>query len=612
LTPFAVIDRYLEATGPDPLDAEAFVDLLALDADLLGRWLVLLGGVAEPAEFLSRLRQLSPEHFQELAFSQALAVLTVSGGARVGSEPWQSALTASFLGEVLAESLNLPGGATRWRVLLALSGINLPQDDDLAELLAFRGARLELLEDADPRLRIFAVADVLDLLDPEPAQRAAQSLLGIEPLDFQKALRVAESRARNALSRLDLELEQEFDRSERLWLRLRIGLLGRLFSDAPADPSGWPQLAAVHAGVARMLFGGSPRLFLLDQDSRRLDPVDGVGPRIMLDSASSLIARSARLGERVEFYDQFDAAVADRQILRLLHAEAAVCLPVSAAPTEPVLGILLFPLGEDEDDDDEFGMVLYARELARRLTAARARQQGEQHALQRYRQREEQRLRELVHEANNPLSIVQNYLHILQLTLTAEPKAVEQLRLIGAELRRGAGVLGQVRMVSDVIASAREPVLEARPVDVSELVARLVEMHRGYAQTRGAEISASLPADVLSLRSDEQRIAQILTNLMRNALEASHDHSVRVEVLGGAFREGREGVLLVVSDTGPGLSREVLERLGTPQRTSKGGDHAGLGLHIVHRLVKELSGSIDVRTAAGQGTNFTVFLPLSS
>jgi signal transduction histidine kinase len=362
-----------------------------------------------------------------------------------------------------------------------------------------------------------------------------------------------------------------------------------------------------------MLFAGTPRLFVVDESVGRLCPVDGQGPAIGLDSATSQVARGARLGERVEFYDELDAAVADRQLLRLLRSEAGVCLPVSNGPAQPVLGVLLLALEEDGDADDEFAMGLYARELACRLGAGRTHAQAEQQQLIRYRQREEQRLRELVHEANNPLSIVQNYLHILQLTLGEHPRAVEQLRLIATELQRVSDLLAQIRQVPEPgeTAAEREPKAEPRDVDLHGLVGRLVEMHRGYAREQGAEISALLPPAALRIRSDEQRIAQVLTNLIRNALEADRDHRVRVELLGGAFREGREGVLLLVTDTGPGLPREVLERLGAPQRSSKGGEHAGLGLQIVHRLVAELSGSIDVRSAAGQGTTFTVFLPLA-
>jgi signal transduction histidine kinase len=111
--------------------------------------------------------------------------------------------------------------------------------------------------------------------------------------------------------------------------------------------------------------------------------------------------------------------------------------------------------------------------------------------------------------------------------------------------------------------------------------------------------------------SDESRLLQVLTNLVRNAIEAAPDGSVTIGSLGGVFRDGVEGVELSVADSGPGLPREVLERLGDPKQSAKGGDHAGLGLHIVHRLVEEVKARIDVRTSTGSGTTFTVFLPLS-
>ena len=55
----------------------------------------------------------------------------------------------------------------------------------------------------------------------------------------------------------------------------------------------------------------------------------------------------------------------------------------------------------------------------------------------------------------------------------------------------------------------------------------------------------------------------------------------------------------------------MLERLTEPKQSTKGGDHAGLGLHIVHRLVDEIGANIDVRTAPGEGTRFSIFLPLA-
>jgi signal transduction histidine kinase len=315
-----------------------------------------------------------------------------------------------------------------------------------------------------------------------------------------------------------------------------------------------------------------------------------------------------RLGERSEFVDRTDQAVADRQVLRLLGAEDAICHPLLDPGGGPVLGVLVFPV--DEEVDQEAAMVLYAEELARHLRRGPTVTPGTE-LLRRYRQREEKRLRELVHEANNPLAVVNNYLHILQTRLEADPETVSQLRLIAGELGRTGNLLAQVRDMSPLEEATAEPRLEIVDVDLNDLAGRVVELHRGYAADQDVALAYSLAPGPLVVSSDPSRLTQILNNLVRNAIEAAGGRSVTVGSMGGVFREGREGAVLTVRDTGPGLPREVLLHLAEPKQSSKPGDHAGLGLHIVHRLVAELEGSIDVQTGSGQGTTFTVFLPLS-
>ena len=234
-------------------------------------------------------------------------------------------------------------------------------------------------------------------------------------------------------------------------------------------------------------------------------------------------------------------------------------------------------------------MSLYAEQLGRHLARTPDVVAPEQELLQRYRRREEKRLREIVHEANNPLAIVNNYLHILRLRFEQEPEAVEQLTLIGNELDRASEILQQVRELSDVDEAAPEAAVLFADVNLKELVASVVELHRGYAADHDVAIAADQVVDHLVVSTDSQRLAQILNNLVRNAIEAAPGRSVMVGCAGGVFRAGREGVFVTVSDTGPGLTREVLERLSEPKQSTKSGDHAGLGLHIVYRLVSEFS-----------------------
>lgn len=609
MTPEAVIDRYLETAARDPFDPADFALLLGTDADLLSRWLQLLQCPADPDAFATAVAALPAERFHDLALSQALAVLTVSGSVRLSFDQWQSVLNTSLVAEALAEHLGLGKPvAVRWRVLLAASGVNLEQDPALMELLAFRGARPELLEDASLIHRLFAVVEALDLNDPLVSQETAASLLGIEPERFRSLLTTAEQRCAELIDVLGLVVDRDFDSAERLWLRLQIGILGRLFPGAGRnDPEAF---AEMHALVSRRLFGSVPALFLADGPSGRLAPLGGEGPVVALTSQSSSLARCARLGERVELVDRPDQAVADREILRRLDRADGVCLPlIDAAGGGSVLGVVVF--GVDEDVDQETAMGLYAAELAKHLARPGTAARGDGDALGRFRQREEKRLRELVHEANNPLSIVNNYLHILELKLAHEPEAVEQLRLIGAEVRRA----------SEIIAGARdvpEPGVERRDADVTfggfalnDLAHRVVELHAGYAADRQVMLQQDLTAADSTLRSDEHRLAQILNNLVRNAIEAAHGATVTVSTVAGVYRESRPGLLLEVADTGPGLPQPVLERLTEPKQSTKGGDHAGLGLHIVHRLVDEIGANIDVRTAPGEGTRFSIFLPLA-
>jgi signal transduction histidine kinase len=476
----------------------------------------------------------------------------------------------------------------------------------MVELLALRGARPELLEDASLIHRLFAVVEALDVLDAAGVQELVSSLLGVEPGRFQTLHALADQRGDQLLRDLGLVGDADSDWADRLWLRLQMGILGHLFDGAELNNDGLSQL---HHMVSRSLFGRVPLLMRFDEQTQALCSLDQEGPRIALDSSSSTIARSVRLGERSEIIDRSDQAVADRQVMRLLGSEDAVCYPLPDAAQNQMLGVLVFAL--DEDIDQEAAMSLYAEELGRHLARKVEAIEPEQELLRRYRGREEKRLREIVHEANNPLAIVNNYLHILRIRFEQEPEAVDQLRLIGNELDRASEILHRVRELSDIDDSATEPAVLFADVNLGELVGTVVELHRGYAADHDVAISANQAAGRLVVSSDSQRLAQILNNLVRNAIEAAAGRSVMVGSAGGVFREGREGAVLTVTDTGPGLPRDVLERLTEPKQTAKGGDHAGLGLHIVHRLVAELKGNIDVQTAPDRGTTFTVFLPLA-
>ena len=100
--------------------------------------------------------------------------------------------------------------------------------------------------------------------------------------------------------------------------------------------------------------------------------------------------------------------------------------------------------------------------------------------------------------------------------------------------------------------------------------------------------------------------------LVKNAIEACEaGDTISLTTHASVVRDTVLGVEVVVQDSGPGLPLPVLQRLWEPKRSAKGGDHQGLGLHLVYRLVGALQGHIDVRTPAETGTAFSLFLPVA-
>ena len=348
---------------------------------------------------------------------------------------------------------------------------------------------------------------------------------------------------------------------------------------------------------------------MVDPERDALEPAAEPGIGILVSSKTSDVARCLRSGAALELTNRPQQAVVDRQILRRLGAQEALCLPLMANG-EPLGVLVLRREDTDEPDSDVLGPA-YATELAYWLGRCALQRQDDSQALERFRELEQQRLRELVHEANNPLSIVHNYLHILELRLQHEASAVEQLQLIGSELKRAGDIFQRARDVPATSAlPAAEPPMTTATLDLNEFARRLVELHRGYAAEHDVSLRHEVDAQALQLEVDGDRLAQVVTNLLRNAIEAAAHGDVTLATVPGVFRAGREGVEASVRDTGPGLPRQVLETLGAPQESAKGGEHQGVGLQVVVRLVNEMGGAVDVRSSAGHGTIISVFLPL--
>jgi two-component system, cell cycle sensor histidine kinase and response regulator CckA len=204
----------------------------------------------------------------------------------------------------------------------------------------------------------------------------------------------------------------------------------------------------------------------------------------------------------------------------------------------------------------------------------------------------------VAHDFNNLLLVINGYSEFLSSSLVDERQ-----RHFAAEIRsageRAAGLTQQL------LAFSRRQVLQPRVVDLNESIRDLHGMLRSLIG-EGIRVELSLDGDLRAIEADPGQVGQVLLNLAVNARDAMAG-SGTLEI--STFNAGDE-VVLEVADTGTGMDEATRSRIFEPFFTTKDvGQGTGLGLSTVYGVVTQSGGTIDVRSAPGEGTTFSIRLP---
>ena len=218
----------------------------------------------------------------------------------------------------------------------------------------------------------------------------------------------------------------------------------------------------------------------------------------------------------------------------------------------------------------------------------------------------------VAHELNNPLAAISGFSQLL-LRGSWPDEDRKALETIGREARRAG------RVVRDLLTFARQGNIAAKElVDLHGVIRHIVDTQRYILDTRGVRTQLSLSHQPVYVHGDTGRLEQVVLNLVvnaRQALDAMRGEramldtpltiSVSTEIDDAGF------VLVKVSDNGAGISPSLLGRIWDPFFTTKEeGVGTGLGLSVVHSIVTEHGGGVDVHSELGRGTEFVVRLPL--
>jgi HD-like signal output (HDOD) protein/signal transduction histidine kinase len=209
--------------------------------------------------------------------------------------------------------------------------------------------------------------------------------------------------------------------------------------------------------------------------------------------------------------------------------------------------------------------------------------------------------RRVAHEVNNPLSIIKNYLALLDRKAGSRQAIGEELAVVAEEVDRVA------QIVNDF---ANEH--QGRPDDTADVNGALAHSARMFSESGSlhpdVRIAHHASREPVRAAIEPRIFNQILVNLVKNSNEAMPNGG-RIDLRNAGLvpRDGQDWIAVSVSDTGPGVPPALMPRLFSPIASTKDGPNRGLGLSIVHDLVTKAGGRIACRSSEA-GTVFDIFL----
>lgn len=205
----------------------------------------------------------------------------------------------------------------------------------------------------------------------------------------------------------------------------------------------------------------------------------------------------------------------------------------------------------------------------------------------------------IAHEVGNPLTSISSIVQILQMR-ELDGYTQTKLGLVSGQLKRIQGTL------RELIEFSRPGSTERSRVTLGDILDEALSIAKYYKRTPGRIASPKMPPDLPPLQGVRNELVQVFLNLILNAIDATERHgSIELSV----HRDG-PWVSVAICDSGIGVSAEQAHRLFKPYFTTK--KHGtGLGLFVSNRLVRDHGGEVSFVSTPGQGTTFTVRLPLS-
>jgi signal transduction histidine kinase len=513
----------------------------------------------------------------------------------------------------------------------------------IADAVLYHHERTDRIQDAFPLTKIVYVAN---RLCPETIQDrkfkfdVAEDLFGFSASEVEEIIVQAQGEVKDAAHSLGIDIaslersgqaisDKNHKKQQDLIREAReISLLGCTLQNLLKAYDEDAILKVLHEGFRILLDVKQTYFFLYESESHLLigKDVASEGEDSLINELSipfhkgnSLFVKSLHQRMPVHSFGnskQANPAIIDEQVIRLIGKDGILCIPMFA--NEQPIGITFFGVDEDRLSHllrREKLLTIFCSQGAAALHAYHLRQ-SQIKPIQPEPLSTSPVTRKVLHNLNTPLNIVKNYLTIVGRKLAEENRVQEELGIINEEI-------GRIALMIRELSEFSEP--EAQPEDRQDVNALLADFVRIFQKSLlpGPDIQFHLNLDpaLPAVVTKKNSLKQVFINLFENAVEAMPKGGnlyigTRHLPEGPDIKTGQEWkaylgyVEITIRDDGPGIPEAIRPQLFEPLVTSKGEGHAGLGLSIVHDMVKELEGSITYETGDQAGTSFRIILPI--
>ena len=224
----------------------------------------------------------------------------------------------------------------------------------------------------------------------------------------------------------------------------------------------------------------------------------------------------------------------------------------------------------------------------------------------------------VAHELNQPLSVIKTASRFFMKKIDKKEKIEDEiLHTMATEI--DSYVDRATKIINHMRQFGRQSDMAPEKVQVNDILQRALEILGQQLKVRGIEVQRDLDPDLPLVLADPDRLEQVFINLLINARDAidqkwqSQPHPKGEKIISLKTSSDRKEITAVVSDSGPGIPKAILDRIFEPFFTTKKvGQGTGLGLSISYGIVKDCKGSIQALSGKNGGARFIVKLPIAN